>query len=236
MDLEATQRGALVAEVVPDGPADKAGLVGSDRQVTIDGQPINVGGDVIVAVDGTPVNEMDDLIAYLFTKTEAGQEVTLTVLRDGSEQDVKVTLEARPGSQQQQASASDQAPEDTEPQETPQSGRAYLGVVALPLNAEIAAAMGLDENQQGVLIQEIQADSPAEEAGLRGSSETADIGGQQFLIGGDVITALDGQEVADVQELSDLIQKTGAGQEVTLTILRDGKSMEVQATLGERSE
>jgi 2-alkenal reductase len=45
MDLGATQRGALVAEVVPDGPADKAGLLGSDRQVTIDGQPINVGGD-----------------------------------------------------------------------------------------------------------------------------------------------------------------------------------------------
>jgi S1-C subfamily serine protease len=62
------------------------------------------------------------------------------------------------------------------------------------------------------------------------------LNGQQILVGGDVITALDGQEVANVQELSDLIQKAGAGEEVTLTILRDGKSIEVQATLGERSE
>ena len=238
MDLGATQRGALVVEVVPDGPADKAGLVGSDRQVTVDGQPVNVGGDVIVAIDGQPVNEMDDLIAYLFTQTEVGQQVSLTLLREGREQEVKVTLEARPGSPQQQASASEEtAPEENAPQENaPQSGRAYLGIVGLPLNAEIAAAMNLNENQQGVLVQEIQADSPASEAGLRGSSETADIGGQQVLIGGDVITALDGQEVADVQELASLIQKAGPGTEVTLTILREGQSMEVQATLGERSE
>lgn len=243
MDLGATQRGALVAEVVPDGPADKAGLLGSDRQVTIDGQPVNVGGDVIVAIDGQTVNEMDDLIAYLFTQTEVGQQVSLTVLREGREQDVKVTLEARPGSPQQQASASEEtAPEENAPQETappdlaPQPDRAYLGIAGLPLNPQIAAAMNLKDNQQGVLIQEIQADSPASKAGLRGGSETADIGGQQILIGGDVITALDGQQVADVQELASLIQKAGSGTEVTLTILRDGKQMEVQATLGERPQ
>jgi S1-C subfamily serine protease len=235
MDLEATQRGALVAEVVPDGPADKAGLVGSDRQVTIDGQPVNVGGDVIVAIDGQTVNEMDDLIAYLFTQTEVGQQVSLTVLRDGREQDVNVALEARPGSQQQ-TSAAETAPESAPQEPAPQSGRTYLGIVALPLNAEIAAAMNLDENQQGVLIQEIEANSPAEEAGLRGSSENADFGGQQILIGGDVITALDGQEVADVQELASLIQEAGPGTEVTLTILRDGEQMEVQATLAERPQ
>jgi serine protease Do len=54
MNLDKDQRGALVAEVVQDGPADKAGLRGSDRQVNIDGIEMGVGGDVILAIDGNP--------------------------------------------------------------------------------------------------------------------------------------------------------------------------------------
>ena len=96
MDLEAGQRGALVAEVVAGSPADKAGLHGSDLQVTIDGQQVSVGGDVIIAIDDQPVKEMDDLIAYLSAKTGVGQKVSLTVLRDGKEKRLEATLAARP--------------------------------------------------------------------------------------------------------------------------------------------
>ncbi|MFZ0543955.1 MAG: trypsin-like peptidase domain-containing protein, partial [Candidatus Promineifilaceae bacterium] len=60
--LPSDQTGALVGEVSPNGPADKAGLQGSDRQVEIDGQQAVVGGDVITAVDNQPVHNMDDLI------------------------------------------------------------------------------------------------------------------------------------------------------------------------------
>ena len=96
MDLEASQRGALVAEVVAGSPADKAGLRGSDRQVTIDGQQVSVGGDMILAIDDQPVKEMDDLIAYLSAQTGVGQKVSLTVLRDGKEKRLEATLTARP--------------------------------------------------------------------------------------------------------------------------------------------
>ena len=96
MDLETSQRGALVAEVVAGSPADKAGLHGSDRQITIDGQQVSVGGDVIIAIDDQPVKEMDDLIAYLSAHTEVGQKVSLTVLRDGKEKRLEATLAARP--------------------------------------------------------------------------------------------------------------------------------------------
>jgi len=51
-----------------------------------------------------------------------------------------------------------------------------------------------------------------------------------------VITKLDGQQVASVEELAALIQQTGAGERVTLSILRDGKTMEVEATLAERTQ
>jgi S1-C subfamily serine protease len=98
MGLKADQRGALVSTVTPSSPADKAGLRGSTQQTTIDGAQARVGGDVITAIDGQPVKTFDDLIAYLARSTDINQTVTLTILRGGTEQSVKVTLTARPGS------------------------------------------------------------------------------------------------------------------------------------------
>ena len=96
MGLDASQRGALVEEVSANGPAEKAGLQASTKQVTINGQQTNVGGDLITAIDGQPIKSMNDLIAYLADSTSVGQKVTLTVLRDGKETSVEVTLAARP--------------------------------------------------------------------------------------------------------------------------------------------
>jgi 2-alkenal reductase len=96
MDLPIDQRGALVIEVPDDGPADKAGLRGSEETVEIDGVELPVGGDVIVAIDEQPVVEMDDLIVYLVRETQPQQEVTLTVIRDGDERDITVELGERP--------------------------------------------------------------------------------------------------------------------------------------------
>jgi S1-C subfamily serine protease len=89
------EEGALVQRVVPDGPADDAGLEAGDQQVAVDGQQIVAGGDVITAVDGEPVTAMDDVIAAVNTK-QAGDEVTLEVNRDGETQDVTVELGERP--------------------------------------------------------------------------------------------------------------------------------------------
>ncbi len=96
MNLNPDQRGVLVAEVLEDSPADKAGLVGSNQEVTIDGFPAQIGGDVIIQIDDQPILEFDDLLAYIVRQTKPGQEVTLTILRDGEEMQVQVTMEARP--------------------------------------------------------------------------------------------------------------------------------------------
>ena len=96
MDLPAEQRGALVLEVVEGSPADDAGLEGSTESVTIDGNDVFVGGDVITAIEGEPLRGMDDLIVYLVKETQPGDEVTMTVLRDGGEQSIEVTLGERP--------------------------------------------------------------------------------------------------------------------------------------------
>ena len=87
--------GVLVQSVVEDGPADKAGLRGGDRQVRFEGVALTTGGDIIVAIGGVSVQDMDDLIVYLADKS-VGQRVTLTVLRDGRRQRIQVTLGERP--------------------------------------------------------------------------------------------------------------------------------------------
>jgi S1-C subfamily serine protease len=57
---------------------------------------VPVGGDVITAINGETIKSMDDLIAYLLGKNKVGETVTLTILRDGKQMDVQVTLGERP--------------------------------------------------------------------------------------------------------------------------------------------
>jgi len=98
MDLPPERRGVLVATVTSGSPAEAAGLRGSNRQASIDGLEISVGGDVIVAVDGEEVQTFEEMVSYLARNTEVGQTITLTVLRDGQQQDLQLTLGARHGS------------------------------------------------------------------------------------------------------------------------------------------
>jgi len=90
-----TDTGALISEVVPDGPADDAGLEASDDEETFQGAPIKTGGDVIVAVDGHKLQSESDL-AELISRQRPGQTVTLEILRDGESQEIDVELEQRP--------------------------------------------------------------------------------------------------------------------------------------------
>ena len=86
--------GAYVTTVVDGGPADQAGLRAGTQLTDIDG--LFAGGDLIVAIDGREVNDFSDLLGYLVVNASAGQTVTLTVLRDGEQVDIAVTLGARP--------------------------------------------------------------------------------------------------------------------------------------------
>jgi serine protease Do len=229
MDLDSGQRGVLVVDVVSGSPADEAGLRGSDRQATVEGQQLPVGGDVIVAIDDQQVREFDDLVAFLARNTQAGQQVTLTLLRDGEEVEVDVTLAARPVSTGSQAQA------ESEPQEgEPAESGAWLGIWGLDLVPEIAEAVDLPADRAGVLVQQVEPGGPAEQGGVRGGDETVTLGEQQVLVGGDVIVALDREAVADIESLRALLGQASPGQEVSLTVLRDGQEIELDITLGER--
>jgi S1-C subfamily serine protease len=90
-----TDFGGLIAEVVPGGPAQKAGLKGGDEKLTFQGAPYRTGGDVILQVEGHDVVEEDDL-ANLVAEHQPGEKVELTILRGGKEEKVSVTLGQRP--------------------------------------------------------------------------------------------------------------------------------------------
>ena len=94
LDLE-TDSGALITDVVDGGPADKAGLRGSDDETTFQLQRVKTGGDLIVAVEGKPVVANDDLSELVATH-QPGDEVTLDVIRDGELAEIELTLGARP--------------------------------------------------------------------------------------------------------------------------------------------
>lgn len=96
MNLDPNQKGILIAEIVDGGPAAKSDLQGSNSEVTIDGFSTLVGGDIIVGINDLTVEKFDDLLSYIVQETEVGQTVSLTVLRDGAEIQLDVTLEARP--------------------------------------------------------------------------------------------------------------------------------------------
>jgi 2-alkenal reductase len=86
--------GAYVLEVTPGGPADLAGVKAGDTPSRI--QNLNSGGDLIIAFDGKPVSTFDQLLSYLITGKSPGDTVVLTVLRDGEQVDLTVTLGERP--------------------------------------------------------------------------------------------------------------------------------------------
>jgi 2-alkenal reductase len=85
--------GAYVTDVTPNSPAQRAGLIASGFNDTIGLIP---GGDLVIAVDGQPVNSPDDLISFLVFNAEVGQTITLTVIRDGQQIEVPLTLSERP--------------------------------------------------------------------------------------------------------------------------------------------
>jgi 2-alkenal reductase len=86
--------GTYVTSVAKGGPAERAGLRAGTKPTSFAG--LNAGGDLIIAIDGRPVLQYDDLIAYLITQKSPGEDVVLTVVRDGETVDITVELEERP--------------------------------------------------------------------------------------------------------------------------------------------
>jgi serine protease Do len=174
------RQGALVSEVVQGSPAAKAGI----RQ-----------GDVIVGFNGETIDEARDLPAVV-AKTPVGEDVTVTLRRDGNTQQVPVTMGKLPSEKGASAESSQITP-------------SQWGLQLQDLTPQVARQHGLTETS-GVLVLGVQPGSPAERAGLRR---------------GDIIREVNRQAVHSVQELRDAIAKADDQEALLLLVKRDQGSI-----------
>ena len=113
--------------------------------------------------------------------------------------------------------------------------RPALGVRTIPITPELADQMGLAADS-GLLIVQVLPGGSAERAGLRGGNERAYIGNIPITVGGDLIVAIDGHEVQDQQDLSQVMNNHRSGDTVRITIYRGKRKMDVDVTLGEAKQ
>jgi len=185
------QRGQLVNSVSPGGPADKAGI-----------KP----GDVILKLNGRDVND-GNALRNAIASSPPGSEVSLTILRDGSERDVRARL-------------AELTPENARSVSEPLGGgggsKGGLGVTVSPLTPQIAAQIGVPRNTQGVVVQDVDPDGLAAEAGIQA---------------GDVIEQVNRQPVRTPSDLKTALAKSG-NRPPLLLVNRAGQTVFVAVPRG----
>ena len=181
-------KGVIVGSVQKGGAAERAGL----RQ-----------GDVITALNGTAVGDANEL-RNLVAATQPGTDVTLDILRDGREQQVKVTLGELVASDESGREDGGGGGGGGGGGEEGDGGK--LGVTVMPLTPELAARLRLPEDRQGLVVTNVEESGPAAEAGL-----------QQ----GDLIEQANRQPVKSIEDLRAAIQ--GAGERPLLLLVTRGQ-------------
>ena len=113
--------------------------------------------------------------------------------------------------------------------------RPALGISSIPIDPNLASQMGL-EADYGLLIVRVKPGGPADRAGLRGGTEQAYLGNTPIRLGGDLIVAIDGEDVQDEQDLSHIMNNHRAGDTLRVTIYRGKTKMNINVTLGEAGQ
>ena len=216
------KKGILVVGTIDGGPAQKAGLVAADSN--------GKGGDIITAIDGTAVGKVEDLTTYLDNK-KVGDTVTLTIQRAGKEQPLQLTLQAWPDQAPQSQAPNGSPNTPTQPNtpsqpNTPTQATVWLGILGEPVTAALAQDLHLGVTA-GVLVDQLIPGGPAVNAGLRAQTDSQT---------GDVITAVEGKPILNSNDIAATLSGKKAGDVVTVTVWRDGKSTDLKVTLARRAQ
>jgi S1-C subfamily serine protease len=110
---------------------------------------------------------------------------------------------------------------------------AYLGIEMATIDDTVAETFNLPVDQ-GVLVMRVHDDSPAERAGLKGGTTPVVVEGESYLLGGDVITKADDEEIESADELGDIVASKQPGEELELEINRDSETQTITIMLGRR--
>jgi 2-alkenal reductase len=111
----------------------------------------------------------------------------------------------------------------------------WLGIQGSTVSLPIMQANDLP-TQQGAYIDQVIPSGPADEGGLQGTSRTVEVGGLEVPVGGDVVIAVDGQPIASFDDLLSYVAQKNVGEEVGLTVLRDGQQQQLTLELAPRPE
>jgi S1-C subfamily serine protease len=109
----------------------------------------------------------------------------------------------------------------------------FLGISGANITPELAQAFNLPV-EEGVLVQQVEEGGPAAAAGIQGATTAAEVEGQEFGLGGDIITAIDGEKIASTEDLVKTISDAHAGETVEVTVIRGEQTATVSVTLAER--
>ena len=169
-------RGALVSDVTAGSPAEKAGL-----------KP----GDVVVSLDGQPIEDGSDLSRRVASRGPDG-EVSLEVVRDGSEKTMEATLGTFPD-------------EAADAETSSGTDHGYLGIAAQSLTPDLAQSLGIPPETRGVAVVGVEPGGRAEAAGIRE---------------GDVIVSVDGQPVTDTASLRAAVDQARSAELMRLRVRR----------------
>jgi len=212
--------GAIVNRVLDDSPAEEIGLE---------------EGDIIVSAAGARVRDYDDLVDII-EDHKPGDKIALKVIRDDDELEFEVTLESKP---RRVSSGSywysddnfivpsvPKVPRVPSVPRVPDIGNfyiggssdSYIGVRLTELTKQLGEYFGVEKGR-GVLITEVDKDSPAEKAGLKA---------------GDVIVDIDGDKVYEYEDVRDVIGDTDEGDTVAITVMRDRSEKKFDVEVAER--
>jgi len=208
MDMDEDADGVLIAEVVDDSPADKAGLE---------------DGDVVTALDGEEVTSVKFLVGAIKDRSP-GDRVKLEVLRDGRRKTFEVELGESDVERQikririPDVSHLEKLGEHANQWvQTWDVERGYLGVKIIDLNDDLGEYFKVKDGG-GVLITEVLEDSPAEDAGL---------------LAGDVVLEFDGKTVKSTDKFRKYVAEADPGEDVALVVKRKGRKKTVEVEIGQ---
>jgi len=148
--LDAT-KGALIASVEKDGPAEKAGIK---------------AGDIILEYDGKTINEGSEL-PRLVAVTPIGKKVKVVLFRDGKRKSLKVEI-AKLNDGEKQAAADENVGTDND----------KIGITVQELNQELAGRLGIKETR-GLVVTEVRPGSPADDVGITPGAVIMEVNGQR---------------------------------------------------------
>jgi len=209
-----TDYGAIINEVIPESPADEAGL----RE-----------DDIIIKFNGNRIWDSRELTDFVRDQSP-GDEVTLTIIRDGREQELTLTLDRRRARDMTWGYSSPRAPGAPRVPSAPSvpgvpdvphiyhfggNPHGFVGVQLQNLNEQLGKYFGV-ENGDGVLITEVEEESPAEAAGLKA---------------GDVIVAVDGELIDDASDVREIIADQREGEAVDIEIVRERQRQTLAVTV-----